>query len=266
MSAQLLPNHMAKHDADVGDIADAPAGAPLAVTVEGLRKTFDLRPVLRGVSLTLPAGRCLALLGPNGAGKTTLLRILATLAKPSEGRATVFDLDVVRDAQELRRRIGFVGHAPLLYDELTVRENLLFFARMFGLRDGAERADALLARVGMRARANERVRQLSRGQLQRVALARGILHDPALLLLDEPDTGLDEDATALLAELVAGRGAAGQTTIITTHHLERGLALGNDALVLVGGRVAYAGNSATLGVEDIRALYARSRAAKGGQR
>jgi heme ABC exporter ATP-binding subunit CcmA len=267
MSAQVVPEMMAERMAGAHKLPTVET--PSAVVVAGLRKSFDPRPVLREVSFTLAAGRCLALLGPNGAGKTTLLRILATLAKPSEGRATVLGLDVAREASQVRRVVGFVGHAPMLYDELTVRENLRFFARMYGLRDGAERAEALLARVGMRARANERVRQLSRGQLQRVALARGILHDPALLLLDEPDTGLDEEATALLAALVAERGTQGQTTILTTHQLARGLALADEALVLVGGRVAYAGDSGGLSVEDIRALYERPRAArtaKGGPR
>ncbi len=248
---------------DARESVSPPASLPL-VAVERLEKRFDLRPVVRDVSFALPAGRTLALLGPNGAGKTTLLRLLATLVKPTAGHATLCGLDLVRDAADVRRLVGYVGHSPLLYEDLTARENLLFFARMFGLRDGAAVADRLLARMGLRARANDRVRLLSRGQLQRLALARGILHDPAVLLLDEPDTGLDEDATELLAALIRERAAAGQATLLTTHQLERGLALADEALVLVAGRAAHYGPARDLAAADVRAHYAVRRAAKGG--
>ena len=228
-----------------------------AVEVTGLGKIYDLRPVLRNVAFALPRGRTLALLGLNGAGKTTLLRILATLAKPSSGSATVAGLDVQRDAADVRRILGYVGHQPHVYDDLTARENLLFFARMYGLRDGPKRAEALLERVGLRLKANDRVRTLSRGQAQRLALARGILHDPTVLLLDEPDTGLDDDATTLLDELLAERTERGATTIFTTHSIARGLERSSDALVLAAGRVAYAGPSRKLTVGAVRELYGR---------
>jgi len=227
-----------------------------AILVTHLTKSFDARPILRRVSFLLAAGQRLTLLGPNGAGKTTLLRILATLAQPTGGRVVVAGCDLSDEANEARWRIGYVGHQTGLYDELTARENLLFFARMFGLRDGARRADALLARVGLRARASDRVAAFSRGQAQRLALARAILHEPTVLLLDEPDTGLDEDALTLLAELLAERAEAGQTTLFTTHQLARGLAQSDRALILVGGRVAYDGPSAALDVAAVRAYYA----------
>ncbi|MBF6590254.1 MAG: heme ABC exporter ATP-binding protein CcmA [Ktedonobacterales bacterium] len=266
MSAGATVDMAARRAADAAsETRPDPPAPPLAVAVERLRKTFDLRPVLRDVSFTLPAGRCLAVLGPNGAGKTTLLRILATLTAASAGSAEVAGLDVRRDAQRVRRMVGYVGHVPLLYEDLTVRENLLFFARMFGLRDGAERADRLLARMGLRARAHDRARLLSRGQSQRVALARGMLHDPPVLLLDEPDTGLDDEALLLLAELVRERATAGQTTLLTTHQLERGLALSDEALVLVGGRLAYAGLASALTAAIVREWYARPRATRRGR-
>jgi heme ABC exporter ATP-binding subunit CcmA len=232
-----------------------PSPAAAAIRVEGLGKSYDLRPVLRDVSFALPAGRTLALLGPNGAGKTTLLRVLATLVRPSRGRAEMLGLDVRQDAAEIRRLVGYVGHQPHLYDDLTARENLLFFARLYGLRDGATRAERLLARVGLRMKANERVRTLSRGQVQRLALARGIVHDPAVLLLDEPDTGLDDEAAELLDELLRERAETGRTTVFTTHQLARGLAQSDEVLVLLGGRVAACGPSAMLDVAAIRALY-----------
>lgn len=231
----------------------------LALAVTGLSKTYELRPVLRNVSFTLPSGGTLALLGANGAGKTTLLRILATLAKPSTGQVMVLDHDVVRDAAALRHLIGYVGHQPHVYDDLTARENLLFFARMYALRDGAKRADTLLERVGLRTKANERVRTFSRGQTQRLAIARGILHEPRLLLLDEPDTGLDEQASALLDELIAERAAEGFTTLLTTHNIAHGLERSDDTLVLAGGRVAYHGPSRELRAGDVRELYTARR-------
>jgi len=237
--------------------APTSTGGSHSIAVERLGKAYELRPVLRGVTFALAAGGSLALLGPNGAGKTTLLRILATLAKPSGGVARVCGLDVAREANVVRRRVGYVGHQPLLYEELTAEENLLFFARMYGLRDGKRRAAESLAWAGLRAKAGERVRTLSRGQAQRLALARGILHEPAVLLLDEPDTGLDEPSLVLLDELVAARRAAGRATLLTTHALDRGLRLCDETLVLVGGRVAHAGPSAEVTPEGVRALFAR---------
>jgi heme ABC exporter ATP-binding subunit CcmA len=230
-----------------------------SVVVAGVRKTYGLRPVLRDVSFAVGVGQTCAVLGPNGAGKTTLLRILATLTRPAKGTVAIAGFDALADAQEVRRIVGYVGHTPLLYEELTARENLLFFARMYGLPDGESRADALLKRVGMFNRANDRVGTFSRGQAQRVALARGILHNPQALLLDEPDTGLDEDAITLLHDLIAERGAAGKTTLLTTHTLERGLAWCDALVVLTGGRVAFAGAAAEMTLPNLRALYATTR-------
>jgi heme ABC exporter ATP-binding subunit CcmA len=214
------------------------------VTISGLTKRYNLRPVLTGVNYCLPTGSTVVVLGPNGAGKTTLLRILATLTKPSEGQVFIGSADVVRDAGEVRRMIGYVGHQPMVYAELTGMENLLFFAKMYGLPDGAARAERLLARVGLRAKAKDRVATYSRGQVQRLALVRGLLHDPELLLLDEPETGLDADAISLLRELLRERREAGLSTIFTTHQVDQGLVAGDEALALVRGRVAYAGSAA----------------------
>jgi len=243
--------------------AATPIAAPPAdaIRLERLVKSFDARPVLRGLTYALPAGRTLVIFGPNGAGKTTLLRTLATLARPTSGSALVAGFDVSDEAHEARRRVGYVGHQPHAYEELTARENLLFFARMYGLRDGAERASALLERVGLGRRANDRVRAFSRGQAQRLALARGVIHDPAVLLLDEPDTGLDQEALALLERMVAERRERGQSTVLTTHHLERGLRLADEALTLVRGRIAYAGAASSLDVAAVERLYAGQRLA-----
>ncbi|MGO8946813.1 MAG: heme ABC exporter ATP-binding protein CcmA [Ktedonobacterales bacterium] len=228
-----------------------------AVRISGVTKRYQLRPVLSGISYSLASGKTLALLGPNGAGKTTLLRILATLTRPSEGWATVASADVVRDAAEVRRLIGYVGHQPSVYPDLTGLENLLFFARIYGIADGPARAWLLLERVGLQGKARDRVRTYSRGQVQRLALVRGLLHEPELLLLDEPETGLDADAVSLLAGILQERREAGLSSIFTTHQLERGLLEGDEALVLVAGRAEYSGPAAGLDVAALAEIYAR---------
>ena len=257
MSIQTMPASQA-HQHPTAEQSPVPA----AIQVAALGKSFALRPVLRGLTFAVPAGARVALLGPNGAGKTTLLRILATLVKPSVGEALVAGFDVRHDADQVRRHVGYVGHQPHLYEDLTAREHLEFFGRMYGIANTHARTDELLERFGLRAKANERVHALSRGQVQRLALARGILHEPALLLLDEPDTGLDEDALTLLAEVVRARAAAGVTTLLTTHQIARGLALADTALVLVGGRLVHDDPAGALDAGDVRALYTAQRRAR----
>ena len=179
----------------------------------------------------------MALLGVNGAGKTTLLRILAGLIKPSAGTVSVLGLDILHDVQRIRRCVGFVAHQSYLYEELTVLENLLFFARMYTVPHAQERVHELLGRVGMQRRAHERVGALSRGQVQRVALSRALLHAPQLLLLDEPDTGLDREGSELIDALLAEHVAMGGSILFTTHLLERVLQQSNRIIVLGSGRV-----------------------------
>jgi heme ABC exporter ATP-binding subunit CcmA len=232
------------------------------VTISGITKRYNLRSVLSGIHYSLPAGRTVVLLGPNGAGKTTLLRILATLTKPSEGQVLIGPADVVRDAAEVRRMIGYLGHQPMVYAELTGMENLLFFAKMYGLPDGETRAERLLARVGLHARAKDRVATYSRGQVQRLALVRSLLHEPELLLLDEPETGLDADAVVLLRELLGERREGGRSTIFTTHQAGQGLAASDEALALVRGRVAYAGSASGLDQAAISELFRAERSTR----
>ena len=223
--------------------------------VKGLKKSFDLKPILRGVDLFLDQSECMALLGANGAGKTTLLRILAGLVKPSAGCVCVGGLDIERDAQQLRRVVGFVAHQPYLYDELTALENLLFFGRMYTVKQARERASELLQRVGLAKRAGERVAALSRGQVQRLALARALLHSPRLLLLDEPDTGLDEQGNELLEALLHEHVERGGTTLFTTHNLDRALKLSDRIGMLAGGRVVYQQETGGLELGGVRQAY-----------
>jgi heme ABC exporter ATP-binding subunit CcmA len=200
-------------------------------------------------------GQRLVLLGANGAGKTTLLRILAGLAKPDTGTVSVFGLDCKEDAQQIRSLVGLVAHQPYLYEELTPLENLLFFARMYNVEHAKERARDLLRRVGVEKRAHDRVHSLSRGLVQRVAWARALLHSPCLLLLDEPDTGLDQDGTVLIDSLLAEHSRQGGSILFTTHQLERALQLADSIVVLGQGRVAYQSQTTDLDLETLRSAY-----------
>jgi heme ABC exporter ATP-binding subunit CcmA len=225
------------------------------VKVHGLKKSYGFKPVLRGVDLTVHAKERVALLGANGAGKTTLLRILACLIKPDGGSAQVDDLDCQYDAQLIRHLVGFVGHQPYLYEELTALENLLFFARMYGIARAHERALGLLQRVGLEHRQKERVSTLSRGQVQRLAWARALLHQPRLLLLDEPDTGLDQAGHALVDALLNEHAQSGGGALFTTHQLERALALGDRVVLLSRGRIVYERATAQLTLPELQQRY-----------
>jgi heme exporter protein A len=194
-----------------------------ALSLAGLRRDFGERTALDGVSVELAAGESLVVLGPNGAGKTTLLRVLATLLRPSGGQARVLGCELPREAWRLRGRIGYLGHEPLLYRDLSGRENLAFHARLHGIgrEAAAARIEALLAAVGMERRADERVVELSAGMRQRLAICRCVLHEPELLLLDEPDSNLDEGGRELARELIGPGG--GRTRVVVTHDPERHL-------------------------------------------
>jgi len=226
-----------------------------AVVIHDLKKNYGLKPVLRGVQLTLPCGQRLALLGANGAGKTTLLRILAGLAKPDAGIVSVFGLDCRDDVQQIRPLVGLVAHQPYLYEELTALENLLFFARMYNVKHAQERARDLLHRVGVDKRVHDRVQTLSRGLVQRVAWARALLHSPRLLLLDEPDTGLDQQGTVLIDSLLAEHAQQGGSILFTTHQLERAMQQADRIVVLGRGRVAYQAETALLDLGTLRSAY-----------
>lgn len=231
------------------------------IVIEKLTKVFGFYPVLRGVELQVEKGQFLALLGPNGSGKTTLLRIVAGLSKPSGGRITIGGWDIPDEVAAVRQQLGIVSHLTLLYDTLTAEENLLFFARLYNLpvEERAERVGAMLARVGLHKRAKDVVNTFSRGMQQRLAIARALLHDPAILLLDEPYTGLDQDASALLDQLlhdVAGVAEGQRTTIMTTHDLRRAHSLTSHVAILSRGKVGYYGETTTVAADDFPRLYA----------
>ncbi len=220
-----------------------------AVEVAELSKCFGPVRALRGVTLAVPEGESLVIFGPNGAGKTTLLKILATLVRPTSGRVRLFGSDPRADGRA-RGLIGLVSHASYLYAGLTARENLVFTARMYGVRDPEARADRMLDLVGLAGRGGDLVRTYSRGMMQRLSIARALVHDPPLLLLDEPYTGLDRSAAQTFTNLLlAMRGT--RTIILTTHSIEQGVALCDRVAILVDGEVAYEGRD---GLADYRAV------------
>ena len=204
-----------------------------------LSKYYGLRPVLRHVSLAVTQGEFVAILGPNGAGKTTLLRVLATLVRPDGGKLSIGGADVLQHPQQARAQIGMVSHQPLVYPDLTAFENLTFYARMYGVGRKDEQAlvTGVLDRVDLLRRAQEPVRTFSRGMLQRLAIGRAILHDPALLLLDEPYTGLDQTSANRLNALLRELAVAGRAVVMTTHEYNRGLEGVTRAVYLKAGQV-----------------------------
>jgi heme exporter protein A len=213
------------------------------VRAVGIVKEFGFRRVLDGVSLEVAAGTSLSLLGPNGAGKTTLLRILATLARPTSGRVEIQGLDVRgRHQIAIRARIGVISHQTFLYDGLTAWENLLFFAGQYGVHDARERAETLLREFGLWERRDDRTGTFSRGMQQRLTIARALLHDPEILFLDEPFTGLDPAASRLLRALFERLRGSGRTLVMTTHDVDEGLALGDRWAILADGVLADGGS------------------------
>jgi heme exporter protein A len=222
-----------------------------ALELEGLARHYGEREALSDVSLSLAEGQTLVVFGPNGAGKTTLLRVLATLLRTHAGNIRVLGAKLPEEAWAIRGHVGLLGHEPLLYRELTARENLRFHARLHGV--GEERVSELLEAVAMGARANESLRTLSRGMVQRVAVARAVLHDPELLLLDEPNSNLDPAAVELVAPLIGA--ASGRTRVICSHDPTGGLAEADIVLGLRAGRPALLRAATEVDREDVAELY-----------
>jgi heme exporter protein A len=226
-------------------------GQPPAIELEGLTRRYGERVALQDVSLTVPAGATLVVFGPNGAGKSTLLRVLATLLRPHAGTARVLGRTLPDEGWAVRGRVGLLGHAPLLYRDLSGRENLAFHARLHDV--ALERAWALIDQVGLTARADDKVNTYSRGMVQRLAVCRAVLHDPEVLLLDEPRANLDPAARDLVEPLI-GPGI-GRTRVVTSHDPAGGLAEADLALGLRAGRAALVKAAAEVDAEQIGALY-----------
>ena len=212
-------------------------GTAPAVHATSLAKHFGRRVAVGGVDFTLGAGECLALFGPNGAGKTTLLRLIAGLLKPTAGRIRLQGIDVRRDAQA-RAEVGLISHQSMLYAPLTALENIEFTARLYGLSDPRAAACVALEAMHVLDRAHAPVRTLSRGLQQRVSIARAMVHEPRVVLLDEPYSGLDESGAAALTALLQSLRARGAALVIVTHNVNEGLALATHAAIMTDGRFA----------------------------
>ena len=222
-----------------------------AIELSGLTRRYGLRAALEDVSLTLPAGATLVVFGPNGAGKSTLLRVLATLLRPHAGTTRVLGHELPKDGWAVRGKVGLLGHEPLLYRDLSPRENLRFHARLHGVSE--ERVEEVLDQVALGLRTDDPLHTFSRGMVQRTAVARAILHDPALLLLDEPRANLDPAAAELVEPLIGA--ASGRTRVISSHDPAGGLAEADLALGLVGGRTALLAPAHEIDPGQIGALY-----------
>ena len=218
------------------------------IELDGLERRYGERAALQGITVSVPEGATLAVLGPNGAGKTTLLRVLAGLLRPHGGTATVLGAELPRERWQVHGRVGYLGHEPLLYRELSGRENLRYHGRLHGV--GEARVEEMLDAVGMTDRADEPLRELSRGMVQRLAVARAVLHDPPLLLLDEPRSHVDPAAREALEPLI-GSGS-GRTRVLVSHDVDGALEESDLALGLRGGRQAFAGQATA---DQARELY-----------
>ena len=228
------------------------------ITVKKLVKRFGLKSVLRGLDFHVEGGEFVALLGPNGAGKTTFLRILASLSRPSLGDVRIAGYHLPAQAADLRRRLGVVSHQPLLYGDLTAEENLQFYARMYSLSNANQRVAEVLELVGLAPRRRDLVRTFSRGMQQRLAIGRAVLHDPEVMLFDEPHTGLDQDACQMLDTVLREVAARGRTVVMTSHDLARAADLASRFDILSRGVIAASVQAADIQTNDLLAFYRQS--------
>ena len=225
------------------------------INVRKLIKRFGLKTVLRGLDFHVEAGDFVALLGPNGAGKTTFLRILASLSRPSMGEVSIAGYRLPDQAAAVRRRLGVVSHLPLLYGDLTAEENLRFYGRMYGVIDLQRRVAEVLDLVGLTARRRDLVRTFSRGMAQRLAIGRAVLHDPDVMLFDEPHTGLDQDASVMLDTVLREVAALGRTVVMTSHDLSRAGDLASRFDVLSKGVITASVRREDIDPNDLLAFY-----------
>jgi heme exporter protein A len=225
------------------------------ITVRKLVKRFGLKTVLRGLDFQVEQGEFVALLGPNGAGKTTFLRILSSLSRPTMGEVIIAGYHLPNQAAAVRSRLGVVSHLPLLYGDLTAEENLRFYARMYGVTEMDQRIAQVLELVGLRHRRRDLVRTFSRGMQQRLAIGRAVLHDPDVMLFDEPHTGLDQDASAMLDGVLQEVAARGRTVVMTSHDLARAADLASRFDILSRGVITRSVQRNEIDTDDLLAVY-----------
>ena len=231
------------------------ASSAWAIETHGLSKSFGHRFALRDIDLQVQLGEVVVIIGPNGAGKTTLIKVLATIMNPSSGSVFIDGLPVKNNAEEIRCKIGVVTHQIFLYSNLSAYENLKFYSRMYDVPRAKERIHEVLAMVGMSARLYDRVGTLSRGMQQRLSLARALLHDPAIMLLDEPETGLDQQAISMLWQSLQTERGEKRTIVLTTHNLEWGLERCDCILILAKGKIVYQESAKVLDLASLKLVY-----------
>jgi len=238
-------------------MVEADGNGPLAIEAKGLNKTYGSQVVLRDLDLSLAWGDFLVVFGPNGTGKTTLIKVLATISRPTMGQVRVAGFDLKSNPGAIRRNIGLVTHQPMLYGDLTALENLKFHGRMFALPNLEERIEQTASLMGVSSYLGRKVSILSHGMQKRLSLARAVLSDPPILLLDEPEAGLDQEALEMLGQMI-GYGKKGRRTVLmATHSLERGLALGNRVAIMAGGKIAYHQDRAQVDESVFKGNYGR---------
>jgi heme ABC exporter ATP-binding subunit CcmA len=227
----------------------------LAIEVKNLTKFFDNHPALDGIDLTVEPGETLAIFGPNGAGKTTLIKILASIMKASAGEVFINGFDIKHNAEDVRSQIGIVSHQTFLYNNLTAYENLLFYSRMYDVADSKQRIYQVVSMVGMQLRMHDRISTLSRGMQQRLSIARCLIHKPSIILLDEPETGLDQQAISMLWGALKEDGVKKRTIVFTSHSLERGLNACDKLIILNKGKIAHLQPSKGLDLAGLEKAY-----------
>ncbi len=225
------------------------------IKAEALKKSFGGHEALRGIDIRIKKGEFYTLFGPNGAGKTTFIKILSTLAKPSSGSLTVAGHDAVKEPDRVRRVTGVLSHDPFLYENLSAFENIMFFGTLYGVKDSRGRAREVIDRVGLGRREHDLVRTFSRGMKQRLAVARAIVHDPGILLLDEPYTGLDQHGAGVFGDMLSMLKSDGRTILMTTHNIDEGLDRSDRVGILAGGRMIYESGPGGVGKEEFREIY-----------
>ncbi|MBI4299234.1 MAG: heme ABC exporter ATP-binding protein CcmA [Chloroflexi bacterium] len=232
-----------------------PSRDSLAIKVKGLSKAFGRTGVLRNLDLEVPWGEFLAIFGANGSGKTTLIRTLASLTRPDSGQIDVAGLSSRREGEKIRTIIGVVTHNILLYEELTVYENLKFYGRMFALKDVDQRINDAVGQMGLSHRMHQRVRILSHGMQKRLSIARALLHHPSILLLDEPESGLDQEALGLLQKAIGITKGSLRAVLMTTHNVEYGLSMADRVAIIADGKIVHKESKETLDVAGFRNTY-----------
>lgn len=234
---------------------DASSGVATVIKVHGLTKVFGSNYALRGIDFVVNKGEFLTIFGPNGAGKTTLIRILSTITKASSGDVSIGGFSLAKEPEKIRSQIGVIAHQTFLYEDLTAEENLRFYGKLYDVPDLNAKIENIISEVGLQLRRKDRVRTFSRGMQQRLSIARAMLHDPSLLLLDEPYTGLDQHASEMLSGWLKRLSSSERTTLMVTHDLERGIDMADRVAILSSGRLVFEKQKSEIDPQTFRQTY-----------